>query len=68
MKETKQKRAVLNTTIREDVLENFRNYCYVINCPMNIVLEAFMNQFANKEFDFKLIKNKMKIEEVVKEE
>ena len=59
---TKQKRAMLNTTINEDVLNQFRDYCKSINCPMNMVLETFMEQFANGQFSFKLTKNKMELD------
>ena len=62
MAEAKQKRAMLNTTISEDVLNKFRDYCKGINCPMNMVLETFMEQFANGQFSFKLIKNKMELD------
>lgn len=62
MAENKQKRAMLNTTINEDVLNNFREYCKVINCPMNMILEVFMNQFAEGQFSLKLGKNKMKLD------
>lgn len=62
MGETKQERSALNTTIKKDVLDNFREYCKGINCPMNMVLETFMTQFAQGQFSFKLIKNKMEID------
>ena len=62
MAENKQKRAMLNTTINEDVLNNFREYCKEINCPMNMILEIFMNQFAEGQFSLKLGKNKMKLD------
>lgn len=62
MAETKQKRAMLNTTINENVLNNFRDYCKGINCPMNMVLETFMEQFAEGQFTFKLSKNKMNLD------
>ena len=62
MAEAKQKRAMLNTTISEDVLNKFRDYCKGIHCPMNMVLETFMEQFANGQFSFKLIKNKMELD------
>ena len=58
----KKKRAMLNTTIREDVLSEFRDYCKAINCPMNTVLEVFMTQFADGQFMFQLGKNKMKLD------
>lgn len=62
MAENKQRRAMLNTTINESVLNNFRDYCKEINCPMNIVLETFMGQFADGQFSFKLSKNKMNVD------
>ena len=58
----KPDRAMLNTTINETVLNNFRDYCKGINCPMNMVLETFMEQFASGQFSFKLIKKKMEID------
>lgn len=58
----KPDRAMLNTTINEHVLNNFRDYCKKINCPMNMVLETFMDQFADGQFSFKLIKDSMKID------
>ena len=62
MEDTKKKRAMLNTTIRQDVMDNFRNYCKAMNCPMNMVLEAFMTQFSNGEFVIKLGKNKVDLD------
>lgn len=62
MAKTKQPRAMLNTTINEDVLNGFREYCKGINCPMNMVLETFMEQFSNGQFTFKLSKNKMELD------
>lgn len=62
MSELKQKRAMLNTTINENVLSSFRDYCKGINCPMNMVLETFMEQFADGQFSFKLSKNKMELD------
>lgn len=61
VKETK-KRAMLNTTINEDILNNFRDYCKQIGCPMNMMLETFMTQFAEGQFSFKLVKNKMQLD------
>lgn len=57
-----KKRAILNTTIKEDILSDFRNYCKKINCPMNMVLEIFMEQFAEGQFSFKLSKGKTQID------
>lgn len=62
MAEIKQERAMLNTTINKGVLNDFRDYCKEINCPMNMVLETFMKQFAEGQFTFKLNKNKMQLD------
>lgn len=62
MSENKPKRAMLNTTINEEVLNSFREYCKTINCPMNTVLETFMAQFANGEFSFRLSRNRMELD------
>lgn len=62
MAEERQKRAMLNTTINSDILNNFRDYCKVINVPMNTILEAFMVQFAEGKFSLKLAKNKMMVD------
>ena len=62
MPENRPKRAMLNTTISEEVLNNFREYCKTINCPMNTVLETFMAQFANGEFSFRLNRNRMELD------
>ena len=62
MAEVKQERAMLNTTINKNVLNNFRDYCKGINCPMNMVLETFMEQFADGQFTFKLSKSKMELD------
>ena len=37
---------------------DFRNYCNSSKLPMNIVVEAFMEQFADGQFSLKLVKNK----------
>lgn len=62
MADSIRKRAALNTTISEEVLDSFRDYCKNIGCPMNMVLETFMEQFAEGQFSFKLNKKKMKLD------
>ena len=52
----KQERAVLNTTIRKGVLDEFKVYCKAAGIPMNIVLEAFMRQFVDGEYILKIAK------------
>ena len=62
MSEINQKRSMLNTTINESVLNDFRDYCKNVSIPMNVVLEAFMKQFAVGQFSFKLSKNKIELD------
>ena len=59
---TKPKRIPFNTTINEEIANNFREYCKNINAPMNMVLEIFMTQFTEGQFTFKLTNNKMVME------
>lgn len=62
MADNNPKRSMLNTTINKNVLDNFRDYCKEINVPMNVILEAFMGQFADGQFSLKLSKNKMNVD------
>lgn len=57
MEKDKMKRAVLNTTINEEVLEDFKAYCRELGLPMNIIIESFMRQFAEGSFVLKLGRN-----------
>ncbi len=54
----KANRAVINTTVDKKVLKSFRDKCDYIGCNMNVVLEAFMRQFAMGEFTIQLGKTK----------
>ncbi len=47
-------RATLNTTIRKEVLDEFKAYCKQTAYPMSMVLEAFMQQFVTGEFTMKI--------------
>jgi hypothetical protein len=49
-------RKALNTTIDEEYLNDFREYCDYLNIPMNIILELFMKQFVERQFQVSLIK------------
>lgn len=51
------KRAMLNTTIREDVLADFKATCKESGVNMNIIIETFMKQFADGEFTLKFGKS-----------
>lgn len=50
---TTKKRSPFNTTINVEVAKQFRGYCDEIGMPLNIVLESFMKQFSNGEFELK---------------
>lgn len=57
------KRAMLNTTINEEVLNDFKAYCKELGFPMNILLESFMRQFADGSFVLKIGKsNKIEVD------
>ena len=56
-------RSMLNTTINEEVLDDFKAYCKELGLPMNILLEAFMTQFVDGEFKLKIGKaNKINVD------
>lgn len=56
-------RSTLNTTIRKEVLDEFKAYCKETGMPMNMVLEAFMTQFVTGEFIMKIAKaNKLGVD------
>lgn len=60
---TPKKRAMLNTTINEEVLNDFKAYCKELGFPMNMILESFMVQFASGEFVLKIGKgNKLNVD------
>lgn len=57
------KRAMLNTTINEGVLTEFKGYCKELGFPMNMILESFMAQFNDGEFKLKIARaNKLSVE------
>ena len=62
MKMQKPKRISFNTTINEEIANDFREYCKTVNVPMNLVLEIFMTQFIQGQFTFKLTRTGMKME------
>lgn len=56
-------RSTLNTTIRKEVLDDFKAYCKETGMPMNMVLEAFMIQFITGEFIMKIAReNKLTVD------
>lgn len=43
--------AALNTKINKEVFDNFKVCCLELRYPMNVMLEIFMQQYANGRFD-----------------
>ena len=37
----------LNTKIHRETINNFKDYCKHLGYPMNVILEAFMQQYKN---------------------
>ena len=58
-----EKRSVLNTTINKDVFEEFKKKCKQSGIPMNIIIESFMAQYNNGDFQICIRKNKIVIDE-----
>lgn len=48
------KRVALNTTINEEVFNEFKVQCKEIGVPMNVIIESFMRQFSLGEFVLKM--------------
>lgn len=40
----------LNTKVNKEVFNSFKDYCKELGYPMNVMLETFMQQYANKNF------------------
>lgn len=49
----------LNQKINKEVFDNFKDYCKELGYPMNVVIETFMQQYANRRF-------KLKAEDILK--
>lgn len=47
---SRAKTTALNTKVNKEVFESFKDYCAYLGYPMNVVLETFMRQYANKRF------------------
>ena len=52
------KKVMFNTTVDANALNKFRDYCKKMNCPMNTVVQAFMEAFADGKFVLSISKNK----------
>lgn len=60
---TQSKRAMLNTTIKQETLDDFKAYCKELGFPMNMILESFMSQFVAGELVLKIGKaNKLNVD------
>lgn len=53
VKVDKVKTTALNTKVNKEVFDNFKICCLELRCPMNVVLEIFMNQYANGRFSLR---------------
>lgn len=40
----------LNTKVNKEVFEKFKDYCKYSGYPMNVLIETFMQQYANGNF------------------
>lgn len=40
----------LNTKVNKEVFDNFKDYCKELGYPMNVMIETFMQQYANGRF------------------
>lgn len=61
-------KSVLNTTVKTETFDKFKVYCKELGYPMNMIFEAFMEQFAEGEFVLKIAKaNKLEVELVEEE-
>lgn len=58
----KNDRAILNTTIEKNTLNDFKISCKKAGIPMNTIIEAFMRQFNTGDFYLKLGKDKVDVD------
>lgn len=58
-------RKQFTTSIDTDISDNFKKTCESYNLKMNVVLEAFMQQFSDQQFKIEIGKSgiKLKIED-----
>lgn len=56
---------ILNTTIDGYILNDFRKQCRRMGVPMNTILETFMRQFANEEFNLRFGRTNVKVDLMV---
>ena len=54
-------RKAFATSIDTNISDNFKKICEDYNLKMNVVLETFMQQFANQEFKVEVGKSGIKL-------
>lgn len=59
---TVNKRVPLNTTVDKETFEAFKVNCKITGIPMNVLLETFMAQYNNGEFNLKFGRSKRDVE------
>lgn len=64
-KEVHEMRKQFTTSIDTNISDNFKKTCERYNLKMNVVLEAFMQQFTDQQFKVEIGKSgiKLKIED-----
>lgn len=64
-KEVTKMRKQFTTSIDTKISDNFKKTCESYNLKMNVVLEAFMQQFSDQQFKVEIGKSgiKLKIED-----
>lgn len=56
-------RKTFASSLDEDVQNTFKTKCAESGLPVNVVLEAFMKAYNAGEFEVKMIKKKLSIEQ-----
>lgn len=51
------KRAPLNTTIDEEILNDFKSYCKELGLPMNMLVQSFMQGMIEQSLVLRIEKN-----------
>lgn len=51
------KRAPLNTTIDEEILNDFKSYCKELELPMNMLVQSFMQGMIEQSLVLRIGKN-----------
>lgn len=57
MGDNSNEKCAFSTTIRKSISDRFKETCKEMNLPMNVVLEAFMEQFSDGQFKIGLYRS-----------